>query len=242
LGEAHDGRLRSSRWRLLPVVAVAVIAFNAVLFALTPGVLTGLAAIIDNPFGLDALAGPGGMLTALGYIGLLGVVSASFTSVFLRFREARGTERQQLKWFAYASCILVLALFLNFLVQAVASVTLSRQVALLNSAQPTAKAAQVFLIGALSFVPVAVGIAIVRHRLYDIDLLINRTVVYGATTAAIAATFLRWHPRAHAGPKPDHSGRRACRRGIDSGELCPLPADPPTGAGHRRPALRPLPL
>jgi hypothetical protein len=184
-----DGRLRSSRWRVVAAIAIPVFAFNTMLYALTPGVMNGLAAIIDNPFGLDALAGPGGMLTALGYVGSVGLAVAVSISVFLRFRDARGAERQQIKWFAYASGVAAFAIVLNFLVLGVATVTVSREAAVLISAHPAVKTAQAFNVGALSFIPVAVGIAIVRYRLYDIDLLINRTVVYGATTAAIGVTF-----------------------------------------------------
>jgi hypothetical protein len=183
------GHLRSDRWRLVAVAAVPIFVFNAVVIALTPGALSGLAAIIDNPFGVDALATWAGVLTALGFAGALGVVGASFLSVFLRFREARGTERQQLKWFAYASGLVAFALFLNTVIQAVGGVTVGRQAVILMSAHPAAKAGQVFLIGAMAFIPVAVGIAVVRYRLYDIDLLINRTVVYGATSVAIGTTF-----------------------------------------------------
>ncbi|MDQ2915167.1 MAG: hypothetical protein M3T56_18240 [Chloroflexota bacterium] len=184
-----DGRLRSRRWRVVAAIGVPAFAFNAMLYALTPGVMNGLAAIIDNPYGLDALARPAGILTALGYVGMFAFTVAISISVFLRFREARGTERQQLKWFAYAIGVAAFAIFLNFLVLGVATVTVSREAAVLMSAHPAVKAAQAFNVSGLSFVPVAIGIAIVRYRLYDIDLLINRTVVYGATSAAIGATF-----------------------------------------------------
>jgi hypothetical protein len=184
-----DGRLRSRRWRVVAAITAPAVVFNATLYALTPGVMNGLAAIVDNPFGLDALAGPAGMLTALSYVCSVGLAVAVAICVFLRFRDARGTERQQIKWFAYATGVAALAIFLNFLVLGLATVTVSREASVLMSAHPAVKAAQALNVAGLSFIPVAVGIAIVRYRLYDIDLLINRTVVYGATTAAIAATF-----------------------------------------------------
>jgi hypothetical protein len=184
-----NGRLRSRRWWIVGAVGAPAFAFNTTLYALTPGLLNGLAAIVDNPFGLDALAGPGGMLTALGYVCSAGLAVAVALSVFLRFRDARGTERQQIKWFAYATGVAAVAISLNFLVLGVATVTVSREAAVLISAHPAVKAAQVFNVAGLAFIPVAVGIAIVRYRLYDIDLLINRTVVYGATSLAIGATF-----------------------------------------------------
>jgi hypothetical protein len=184
-----DGRLRSRRWRVVAVIAAPSFAFNAMLYAFTPGVMNGLAAIVDNPFGIDALAGPAPIMTALGYLGMFGYTVAVSVSVFLRFRDARGTERQQIKWFAFAIGVAAFAIFLNFLVLGVATVTVSREAAVLISAHPAVKVAQAFNVAGLAFIPVAIGIAIVRYRLYDIDLLINRTVVYAATTATIAATF-----------------------------------------------------
>jgi hypothetical protein len=93
-------------------------------------------------------------------------------AVLARFRTTGGNERQQLKWFAYASSISMLffvtaGVFFPYLAG------FGPAMALL----------------AIDLIPISVAIAILRYRLYDIDLLIKRTLVYGATTAAIAATF-----------------------------------------------------
>jgi hypothetical protein len=96
---------------------------------------------------------------------------ASATSLWYRARRAGSVERQQLKLLAYAAGIVTVTI--------VAVVSLG--VPLLISAE--------IITYALLAIPIAVAIAILRYRLYDIDLLIKRTVVYGATTAAIAATF-----------------------------------------------------
>ena len=107
---------------------------------------------------------------------------AAAVSVVLRFRRAGSTERQQLKWFGYATALAVLGSVL----QAVARVPAS----LLGQAPQVGPALEFFTLSIVVLaVPISVALAIFRYRLYDIDLLINRTLVYGATSAAIAATF-----------------------------------------------------
>ena len=128
--------------------------------------------------------------------GLIGFVLtfailASVASLVHRWRNARGGARQQLKWVAAAGLVIVAAL--------VASAPAGAA-----GLGPDAEVVGV-LIG-FSVLPIAVGIAIVRHRLYDIDVLINRTVVYGATTAAIAATFFLGIVALQAALRPLTSG------------------------------------
>jgi hypothetical protein len=95
---------------------------------------------------------------------------ACVSSLMFRYRRAAGRERQQIKWFAYAAS--------GFLTALVVSVYL-----------PFGPIAYVPLLPAALLVPVAVGIAILRYRLYDIDVIINRTLVYGALTATLALIY-----------------------------------------------------
>jgi hypothetical protein len=92
----------------------------------------------------------------------------------VRFRRSRGEERQQLKWFAYAVAVMVVLFVLWFSLTLVGLV----EAGVLVFSLP--------LVG----LPIAVGVAILRHRLYDIDLVINRTLVYGSLTALLGATYL----------------------------------------------------
>jgi hypothetical protein len=101
--------------------------------------------------------------------GLTLLLLAAVASVVVRFARSRGVERQQLKWFAYAAALLA--------VSVVASAVVPVPIV---SALPT-----LVIFG----LPIALAIAVLRYHMYDIDLLINRTVVYGAATAAIAAMF-----------------------------------------------------
>lgn len=130
---------------------------------------------IPNPFGLGGAAGDA--LVALGPIGqatapLMFLVAVA--SLVVRFRRARGIERQQLKWFTYAASFAIGLLVISF------------------TAPRGALADIAWATGVLSFggMPIAAGLAILRYRLYDIDVLINRTLVYGAVSAALVATYL----------------------------------------------------
>ncbi|HEY3232269.1 MAG TPA: hypothetical protein VGJ87_23760, partial [Roseiflexaceae bacterium] len=127
-----------------------------------------------NPVGIAGLAGASGFVQGLieGPFGLT-IVAACAISVLVRFRRAQGIERQQIKWFAYAAGVLIvvgtLGTFLPFLPGLLKDVLFT------------------FAVGSL---PVAVGIAILRYRLYDIDLIIRRTLVYGVLTAVLALVYL----------------------------------------------------
>jgi hypothetical protein len=167
------GRLLSARRR--PVVMVAAIA-TAALTALTalPPTLTlqNEDYTVDNPIGLAGIQDPEqSTVGAALFLLFLGCMVAAVVSMVLRFRRSRGVERQQLKWFTYAGTLPILwILATEFLL-------------------PNAALLDVVFWLLMAFVPVAAGIAILRYRLYDIDRLINRTLVYGALTATLGAVY-----------------------------------------------------
>jgi hypothetical protein len=176
-----DGRLLSRRWRLVLWLAVADLVLGTASAMLKPGPLElQQSSGIDNPFGIE-----GGLPEALRVaeipVGATALLLAG-ASVVLRFRRSQGLERQQLKWFALvgvltAACLAV-AIFFNTLVQVdgydtIAVVGWLTGLALLG-------------IG----LPLATGFAIFRHRLYDVDVVIRRTLVYGALTATLGALYL----------------------------------------------------
>jgi hypothetical protein len=167
------GRLLSARWRPVVVVAAAAGAAITVLQALQPTItLQNRTYTVGNPIGVAGapkLAGGavGGVL--FGMILICG--AAAFASIMLRFRRSRGVERQQLKWFTYAVVLMILAQQLNdYLFSGVGVVNV------------------VFGLS-IALVPIAAGIAILRYRLYDIDRLINRTLVYGLLTALLGGIY-----------------------------------------------------
>ena len=164
-----DGRLPSPRWR--PVAwGVALGAAGGVAgLALKAGPLTDFPQI-SNPYGV---AGPVvGIVGVVGTIVAAGSMVASAVSLIVRLRRTRGEQRQQLKWLAYWGVVAVAALGVGALVipWSVPASILIMSVAMLG-------------------LPIFTGIAIVRHRLYDIDVIINLTLVYAILSATLAVVY-----------------------------------------------------
>jgi len=172
-----DGRLPARRWA--PVAWLAAAAALAVVLAaaLRPGVLGGYSPRVLNPLGIGGVAGEVAR-AALGPAEALTLAAffLSLAAMIVRLRRATGVERQQLKWLAYACGVLAAA--------GLASVVVG------GGTGPLEDAIFVVVFLALTATPVAAGIAILRHRLFDIDLVINRTLVYGALTACLALSYL----------------------------------------------------
>jgi hypothetical protein len=133
---------------------------------------------LDNPFGVKGLKEfknlIDGSLEALSY-GIFGL--AAVVSLYVRFRRAGRVERQQIKWFAYAGTVLLAGAVLMYAGPDSLAVLWIRQLGF-----------ALWIIGFVSL-PVAIGIAILRYRLYEIDIIINRTLVYGTLTVVIAGIF-----------------------------------------------------
>ena len=170
-----DGRLPSRRWRAVGWLAAVANGLLVAAIALAPGRLEDTA--IENPLGLEAAPGLPDAMAIAGGIGMLVAFLCSIASLFARFRRARSVERQQLKWLTYTAALVGVALLLAAVIESLVG---ERAVNLTNLVVPLALAA----------VPIAMGIAILRHRLYDIDVVINRTLVYGALTATLATGYL----------------------------------------------------
>src|SRR5215218_7249843 len=164
-----DGRLPSPRWR--PVAwcaAIGLIGFVAGT-ALEPGPL-GDFPRITNPYGvdspiLDAIAVAGTILAAASMV-------ASAVSLIVRMRRAGRVERQQIKWLAYGGALVVGAVFVGGVI----------------AIWKGDFGISLIIIGLLG-VPIFTGVAIARYRLYDIDIVIKRTLVYGVLTALLAAGY-----------------------------------------------------
>ena len=154
-----DGRLPSRRWRVVGWIAGSAIALYIVYQTLEPG--------SPNPLG-GTLSGAA---LHAGYVLEQGVIICSMlgalASLAMRLRRARGDERQQIKWLVYTASVMAAGAILVPLAQIFWLVVLSSVCAM----------------------PVVVGIAILKYRLYEIDLLINRTLVYGPLTATLVALY-----------------------------------------------------
>jgi hypothetical protein len=163
------GRLLSPRWRPVAWLAAALTVAGVLLLALAPWDLLDPGVPARNPFGIEGLRDIGVAVPVPIFVLGIPTMLLSVASLVLRFRRSRGEARQQLKWFAYAGVLIVSALFVPLLLPGNVSSLL-----------------QLFVMPAL---PVAAGVAILRHRLYDIDLVINRTLVYGSLTAMLALVY-----------------------------------------------------
>ena len=173
-----DGRLLSRRWRIVIVVEVLGTAAGAIGLALLPGRLDNFSAL-QNPFGV----GMRQTMLTLTQTGQLvygvGIISAAVALV-RRFRRAVGEEREQLKWLATAGMFLALVLFASFTVG-------SNNV---NARDQIPGVFAMLVILGFASVPLATGVAILRYRLYDIDVVINKTVVFGALAAFISLVYV----------------------------------------------------
>ena len=181
------GRLLSRRWRAAVWLGVGAVAANIAGAAFAPGLLEITTdRPIRNPLGIGGRVGDAiPWLSGIGEVLAAGTLVLGGASVALRLRRARGRERQQVTWFAYI-CLLALV---PFIVLAMVSIVAGDDVpSWLNVLSVIAWWSLVVLV--LVGLPAAIGIAILRHQLYDIDVVINRTLVYGALTLTLGASYL----------------------------------------------------
>jgi hypothetical protein len=194
-----DGQLPSRRWRLVAWAALFGAALGTFGTAFMPDYLIITHPYVNNPFGVIGVIGGGlttyelfGASRFLGMALLLTCSLAALLSPILRLHHARGIERQQLKWFLFAAVPLTVFLSLielDLLIGTFSYDFLFREVWLFPSWQVT-RAVQFVSVFALLFIPVFTYIAILRYRLYDIDVLINRTLVYGTLTALLVVVYV----------------------------------------------------
>jgi hypothetical protein len=191
-----DGRLPSRRWRIVTWMAVSGAALRVLADAFTPGPLITHLYVV-NPFGVSAGIGGGfttydlfPAATVLGMTLLLASSIAALVSLILRLHRAWGDERQQLKWFLIAAVPATVCLNLVLSYSMVATYTTNF---LFNPVWILSWDAFNYIlyvaVFALLVVPVCTYIAILRYRLYDIDVVINRTLVYGSLTATLVGIY-----------------------------------------------------
>jgi hypothetical protein len=176
------GRLLSQRWRLVAWLGVGVVILAALAAAFHPGPLWNdlQLAHIRNPVGIGS---PNDLATAIAdfpFGPLLIMTAIAAASLLVRWRRTYGEERRQIKWFAFVGMILAGLFVLQGLVQYILLISTPAEAALFGLGWGLA----------LASLPLATGLAILNHRLYDIDRLINRTLVYGALTTCVIAIYI----------------------------------------------------
>jgi hypothetical protein len=166
-------RLPSARWRWFAALSALLTLVGAVLAAFSPGrIVLGLPAI-RNPLGIDGLPNAYKPVQAL----MLVLTAVAVASLLMRRLYARGVERQQTKWFTYTTAVAASGAILQYIISEPLELVWLGGVAY-----------ALVLIGLVG-IPISMGIAITRYRLYDIDLLINRTLVYGSLSAILVALY-----------------------------------------------------
>jgi hypothetical protein len=169
-----DGKLPSRRWRPLAVCMGIVVVLGSLNAMFTPGQMSD--SNLENPLGVPALKGALNAADSLSGSGLIILLLLSVVSIGFRFRRSRGVARQQLKWLAFGAGVIVLFLVI---------IPISEALGLGEGPLST-----VLFLPVLLALPVTLGIAMLKHRLYDIDVVLNRTLVYGTLTAVLGAAYL----------------------------------------------------
>jgi hypothetical protein len=166
-----DGRLPSRRWRPVAAGSVATVSLATVLAATTPGSMGGGG--IANPLGIAAFSAVANFL-GLAVVALLAIPCVfAVASVIVRYRGSDRLQRQQLKLLGWAGGVFVV-------LQLVGS----------SNIGPLADIGWLLEVGAMGLIPIAIGIAVLRYRLYEIDRIISRTISYGAVTGILALVFV----------------------------------------------------
>jgi hypothetical protein len=169
-----DGKPPGPRWRWLLWVSVTLLALTTIGAAVSPGEIdSSWPGTHEKPLTIDGLEGfldaaqdPGGLAFVILLLCLL-------ASVVVRFRRSRGDERQQMKWMLVAVALLIAQIFVE---------------EALGDRTPDAVSGLVFAM-AVASIPVAAGVAMLKYRLYDVDVVIRKTLVYGSLTVLLALAY-----------------------------------------------------
>jgi hypothetical protein len=173
-----NGHPPTPRWRWVGVAAIVWAALFVLLAALPQqiNVATTTDVVFENPIGIlgnETVE----RLVSVWIVGLLALAMACAVALFVRYRRANETEREQIKWLLYA-CAMFLVVYVGGFPSALG-----------GTSSLGGYIWGVFFGLSVIALPTAIGIAILRYRLYDIDVVINRTLVYGSLTAALALTY-----------------------------------------------------
>jgi hypothetical protein len=170
-----DGRLRSPRWRSVLAVVMVGTTMNVVGWWLSPGPMTQTIRPVAKPFSLDGWAGAAAtVVTWIGFGITFAAIPAAALCVVLRFRASTGVERQQLRWVAAGATGAVVGPVLLIPLEALGLL-------------PTVDS---FSWPLLLSVPLAIAVAVLRYRLWDLDRLVSRTVTYALVTALLVVPYL----------------------------------------------------
>ena len=170
-----NGELLSPRWRAFSRLSLGLIAAAFAGMTLQPGRVNG------RPGTANPLAVEGAQTLAASFLLVIGCFAVAIASLVIRYRRAGAGDRAQLRWIAFGGMV--------FLAVYVASLVVPAVLGLREDGMPNTMIVGISQL-AFAALPVAIGFAILRHRLYDIDVVIRRTLVYGALTATLAGVYV----------------------------------------------------
>jgi hypothetical protein len=168
-----DGRPPSPRWWPFAWLVGVVVVVGAVAVALWPETTAGFD-LTNHPIGIEVATDVVNPVETI----LYALALVAISSLLVRLRHARGVKRQQVKWFAYAVAVLAISAILAYVISEPMGI------------RWLGWASSILVVVSVVGLPVAVGIAILRYHLYNIDLIINRTLVYGSLTAVLVLVYL----------------------------------------------------
>ena len=175
------GHLPSRRWRAVVIVAIAAIVLVTIQAAFSPFSPGSAPAGVSNPLAAGvALGGVLSLMSSAAAVAAVVCFPLAAASLVVRYRRASGVERAQLKWFAAVAALIGL----SFAVALVSSSATSGILGVVSNA------AWLLLFVGLALLPVAIGIAVLRYRLYEIDRLISRSIGWGVLTVILGAVFV----------------------------------------------------
>ena len=171
-----DGHLPSPRWSITARILAAglVLFFTGLAFA--PGPMDVPRDIV-NPLGIGTSRAPFEVLEMGGALICFLGIPVSVASLFVRYRRSVGQTRLQIKWIAYAAGAVALCAGTGFTIEAFARSGVAAEIS------------NILISASLTTLPVAIGFAILRYRLYDIDRIINRTIVYALVTGSALVVY-----------------------------------------------------
>ena len=174
------GTLPSRRWRPVGWAAAAALAGWAIGNAFAPTIISAGSPALRNPIGMGGLAGHVfDILAGAGAALIAATGLAALVSLVFRYRRAGTVEREQLKWLVYVGGLIVAALLTEIPIAQI-----------LGPSAASTNLQNAISSGAIALVPIAIGIAIFRYHLYDIDIVINKTLVYGSLAVFITGVYV----------------------------------------------------
>jgi hypothetical protein len=177
-----EGKLPSSRWRPVAWLSAAVAVSNVVVTTISPGHLSDLKGV-SNPFGLQGYPWLANVVGAIGLLLPLCML-ASVLSLLVRYLRSGKEVREQIKWLAFAASVVALGVFLEVVAGTFFSSDAGSIADLLGNLLEDA------ITMSFAGIPIAIGFAVLKYRLYDIDVIINRALVYGPLSAVLVLIYV----------------------------------------------------